>query len=234
MTPIFKLPIGISPQGLDLSTSVENEWLCAQIFRAFNIPTAVCQIAHFGEFKTLVERFDRKLASGGKWWLRLPQEDFCQATGTPPALKYENDGGPVSLRSWTCYSGQLSPSPTGRILCVRRRYSGFWLPSMDTLKIFSIFLEAGGRFRLTPRYDVLSAYPVIGHGKGKLAIQKIKMAMAAQGKRKHYEWRGIRARHWLETAKRCGLPGMNEIMNDVVETTPDVVAAVIKNLPENS
>lgn len=28
------------------------------------------------------------------WYLRLPQEDFCQATATPPGLKYESDGRP--------------------------------------------------------------------------------------------------------------------------------------------
>ena len=26
--------------------------------------------------------------------MRLPQEDFCQALGVPPHLKYESDGGP--------------------------------------------------------------------------------------------------------------------------------------------
>ena len=30
----------------------------------------------------------------GQWLARLPQEDFCQATGTPAHLKYEADGGP--------------------------------------------------------------------------------------------------------------------------------------------
>ena len=94
-THILKLPIGVSPQGIDLSTSVENEWLCAQIVREYGIPVAPCRIETFGERKTLVvERFDRQLAADGAWWLRLPQEDFCQSTATPPALKYENDGGP--------------------------------------------------------------------------------------------------------------------------------------------
>jgi len=84
---ILKLPIGVSPQGIDLSTSVENEWLCAQIVREYGIPVAPCRIETFGERKTLVvERFDRQLAADGAWWLRLPQEDFCQSTATPPAL----------------------------------------------------------------------------------------------------------------------------------------------------
>jgi serine/threonine-protein kinase HipA len=87
-THILKLPMGGNLQGIDLSTSVENEWLCSQIVRAYGIPVATCRIETFSEFKVLVvDRFDRRLASDGKWFLRLPQEDICQATGTPPGLK---------------------------------------------------------------------------------------------------------------------------------------------------
>jgi serine/threonine protein kinase HipA of HipAB toxin-antitoxin module len=97
------LPIGPNPQGIDLSTSVENEWLCAQIVAGFGIPVARCSVEQFGEQPALVvERFDRRLAADGKWFMRLPQEDFCQATATAPALKYESDGGQV---------GRQPPSP---------------------------------------------------------------------------------------------------------------------------
>ena len=40
-------------------------------------------------------------------------------------------------------------------------------------KNFSVFLLPGGAYRLTPRYDTLSAYPVLGHGRGKYAPEKI-------------------------------------------------------------
>ena len=33
-TPLFKLPLGMPPSGIDLTRSVENEWLCAQILAA--------------------------------------------------------------------------------------------------------------------------------------------------------------------------------------------------------
>jgi len=79
------LPIGSNPQGIDLSTSVENEWLCAQLVEAYGIAVAKCGMETFGEQKALVvERFDRRLAADGKWFMGLPQEDFCQATATSP------------------------------------------------------------------------------------------------------------------------------------------------------
>ena len=53
------------------------------------------QLAQFGTQKALiVERFDRRWSSDKQWLMRLPQEDFCQALGVSPALKYENHGGP--------------------------------------------------------------------------------------------------------------------------------------------
>ena len=89
-THILKLPIGLGNHGIDLRTSVENEWLCSRIVRAFGVPIAATRIETFGRYRVLVvERFDRRLTEDGRWWIRLPQEDMCQATGTPPALKYE-------------------------------------------------------------------------------------------------------------------------------------------------
>src|ERR1700722_3142818 len=62
-THIFKLPLGKLPGGLDLRTSVENEWLCAQILTAYGVRTANCSIGQFGSQKALiVNRFDRRLA----------------------------------------------------------------------------------------------------------------------------------------------------------------------------
>lgn len=79
----------------DMRSSVENEWLCAKILAGYGLPVARCDIGQFGSQKALlVERFDRQLPSRGKYWLRLVQEDFCQATATPSSMKYERDGGP--------------------------------------------------------------------------------------------------------------------------------------------
>jgi serine/threonine-protein kinase HipA len=85
-THIVKLPLGrIGGLSLDMSGSVENEWLCLKIVAAMGFKTTNCEIAHFEDVEALVvERFDRKLSSDGSWIMRLPQEDFCQATGTHP------------------------------------------------------------------------------------------------------------------------------------------------------
>jgi serine/threonine-protein kinase HipA len=231
-THILKLPLGVNPQGIDLLSSVENEWLCSQIVKAYGIPVANCWIEVFADYKVLVvERFDRRLASGGNWYLRLPQEDFCQATATSPGLKYENDGGPGISKIMELLLGSEQAEQDRRDFM--RTQLVFWLlAAIDGhAKNFSLFLLPGGGYRLTPRYDILSAYPVLGHGRGKYAREKIKMAMALQGKDRHYRWTEIRGRHFLETAKRCGLTDMKAVMEEVIAKTPEVVEQIRSCIP---
>jgi serine/threonine-protein kinase HipA len=231
-THILKLPLGMNPQGIDLSTSVENEWLCSEIVRAYGIEVAKCWIETFGDHKTLVvERFDRRLAADRTWYLRLPQEDMCQATGTSPGLKYESDGGSGMVTIMELLLGSENSADDRRDFM--RTQLVFWmLAAIDGhAKNFSVFLLPAGAFRLTPRYDILSAYPVLGHGRGKLSPEKIKMAMAVQGKSRHYRWKEICGRHWLETAKRCGFGEMKSVVEDVIARTPAVTEGVGKLIP---
>ncbi len=95
-THLFKLPMGVIGEGqIDFSSSVENEWLCGRLLMAYGLPVASTEMARFdGERCLMVQRFDRRLHASGTYWLRLPSEDCCQATSTPAANKYENNGGP--------------------------------------------------------------------------------------------------------------------------------------------
>jgi serine/threonine-protein kinase HipA len=234
-THIFKLPIGrTGALGIDLTTSVENEWLCHKVLQALRVPVARCEMATFGAQRTLiVERFDRRLADGGTWFVRVPQEDFCQATGTPPARKYERDGGPGIVTIMTLLQGsQLARQDR---LDFFRTQIVFWLLcAIDGhAKNFSVFIEPQGRFRLAPRYDVISAYPVLGHGAGKLAAQRVRMAMAVAGKNRHYRWSDVRRRHWRETAAACGIANdVDRLIDELVAQTPTVIDSVGAALPE--
>jgi serine/threonine-protein kinase HipA len=233
-THIVKLPIGMGHTGIDLTTSVENEWLCSEIVRAYDIDIAHCSIQHFGQYKVLVvERFDRRLADDSSWWIRLPQEDLCQATGTPPALKYESDGGPGIRGIMNLLLGSAQSAADRRDFL--RTQLVFWLLcAIDGhAKNFSLFLLPQGNYRLTPRYDVLSAYPVLGHGAGKLHPKKVKMAMAAEGTSRHYHWEKILRRHWVETARRCGMQDeVESIIEEIVAATPRALAAVGGDIPK--
>lgn len=235
-THLFKLPLGrVGNMQADLSTSVENEWLCAQIVREFGLPAANCEIADFADQHVLVvERFDRRLADDKRWWIRLPQEDMCQATGTPPTLRYESDGGPGISDICTLLLGSRNAA-TDRRNFFKAQVLFWMLCATDGhAKNFSVFIEPHGRFSLTPIYDVLSAYPILGGGKKQLAPQKAKMAMAVTGKNRHYRWSQIHARHWISTAAKVGLEAtVNEDILKLAEQAPSVVGHVSASLPKN-
>ncbi|AVR87915.1 type II toxin-antitoxin system HipA family toxin [Thauera aromatica] len=233
-THIFKLPLGlVGNRQADMRTSVENEWLCAQVLAGFGLPVAACEIQRFGDQKVLiVERFDRRLASSGSYWLRLPQEDFCQATGTPPGAKYESDGGPGLvdlariLQQSEAREADLKTLFTAQLL--------FWMLAATDghAKNFSLFLLPGGRYRLTPLYDVLSAWPVAGTGPNQLDYEKLRLAMAVRGKNTHYRLRDIQRRHFNDMAQKCGLGrDMEHLIDELVSRTSHVLEALSRALP---
>lgn len=232
-THIFKLPLGrVGNMQADLSSSVENEWLCSRVVAAFGIPVAKTDIAMFEDQKVLiVERFDRRMSSEGRWWLRLPQEDMCQAFGLPPDLKYETDGGPGVPKIMELLT-RSTKSDRDRHAFFKAQVVFWMLAATDGhAKNFSLHLNAGGSYELTPLYDVLSAHPVIGRGPNQLDPHDAKLAMAVVSKNRHYDIRGIRATHWQAMARRCGIDG-RALLDEVIAETATVIGAVTGELPD--
>jgi serine/threonine-protein kinase HipA len=234
-THILKLPIGEGHRGVDLTLSVENEWLCAQILSAYGIATASCWMDRFEEQRVLVvERFDRRLADNRRWIMRLPQEDPAQATGTDREQKYEADGGPSIAQIMTLLLGSAN-SQQDRMDFFRTQILFWCLCALDGhAKNFSFFLAPQGRYYLTPRYDVLSAFPVLGKKAGQLSPNTAKMAMAVPTeKREHYHWDSIVYRHWRYLAKHCGIADQFEpLISQIKDITPTVIAKVESQLPK--
>ncbi len=240
MTPtthIFKLPLGLIAGGqLDLRDSVENEWLCMQFLRSMRLPTPQVDIASFGEQKALVvERFDRAFIAkegGGKWIARLPQEDFCQATGTPPSQKYEYDGGPGITASLSLLSSSTF-AETDKMLFACAQLV-FWLLAAPDghAKNFSIFLLPGNAFEMTPFYDVLSAWPVIGKGAGKRPYPDTKLAMGLKAKSMHRAMQEVQPRHWRSLAAQTGNDATWPYMLQIVDDAPVEIDALLNKLPE--
>lgn len=233
-THIFKLPLGlVGNRQADMSTSVENEWLCSRILNAYTLPVAPTEITTFGKTKVLVvERFDRKLAQTGSYYVRLPQEDFCQATGTPFSHKYENDGGPGMEVITAILRNSINAKQD--IYNFFKTQLVFWmLRACDGhAKNFSIFLLPQSRFQLTPMYDVLSAWPIIGVGPNLIATQKVKMAMAWLGKNKHYVADTIQQRHFIKTMQKGGLAfAPEELITELITMTPQVINQANAELP---
>ena len=234
-THIFKLPLGqMGHFNIDMTTSVENEWLCSMLLQAYGMSMATCLMAQFGDMKTLiVERFDRMFSMDESWIIRLPQEDMCQATGTPSGLKYESDWGP-GIRSIMNLLLGSSRADQDRIDFFKAQVAFLLLCAVDGhAKNFSVFIDRGGSYHLTPLYNVLSAYPVLGNGPKMLSPHKVRMAMGLWGKNKHCLWKNIQKQHLITTGISCGLSELVcvGIIDGMIAKTPGVIERVSGQLP---
>jgi serine/threonine-protein kinase HipA len=231
-THIIKPQIGRLPNGIDLSNSVENEHLCLQFVAALNLPVAKSRIIDFAGTRVLaIERFDRQWTRDGRL-LRVPQEDCCQALSVPPHRKYESDGGPGVRAITELLKGSDTPEFDQRIFL--KAQIVFWLLGATDghAKNFSLRLATGGRFRLTPLYDIISVQPTLTAGH--LRQNEMKLAMAV-GDNRHYVVHTISGRHFLQTAKLCGLPEkmVRGIAKELIESASGAKQIVKAQLPND-
>ncbi len=225
-THIFKLPLGVIGGTTAFGAgSIENEWLCSRIIAAYGLPVAEARMARFGAMLVLiVNRFDRRLSRDGRWWMRLPTEDFCQVKGLPSEKKYEADGGPGIDAVLRVLAGSADQEQDRKNFL--KAQIVFWLLAAPDghAKNFSILLGPQGTYRLAPLYDVLSVYPWMGHGVDLLPVQKLKMAMSVRGKNAHYRWK--------VTAQQNGLGRVADtLIAELIERTPEVIGNVQSELP---
>jgi serine/threonine-protein kinase HipA len=229
-THIFKPSIGKLPNGIDLTHSVENEYFCLKTMAALGMQAAQATMATFGKRRVLiVERFDRRWTADGRL-LRLPQEDCCQALSLSPTRKYQSEGGPGIEQILQLLRGSDEPLDDQRSFL--KANIAFWLMGATDghAKNFSVFLRPGGRFRLAPLYDVISAQPSVDSKQ--MLWKQFRLAMSF-GKSRHYAMREITPRHFEQTANQAGLGKsvVASIVEEFQEEAVEAVEAVISGLP---
>lgn len=233
-THIVKLPLGLvgGSRRVDLSDSVENEWLCARILRALGLPVANTEIASFAGRKVLVvERFDRAWVDANTWIVRLPQEDFCQSLALPNTRKYEGDGGPGMAASLKLLAGSSNADADRMTFALAQL--AFWLLAATDghAKNYSIFIARGDAYTMTPLYDVLSVWPYIGNGAHQIRGRSAGLAMALRSKNAHYALHTIQTRHWYGLALKAGGQLVWKAMCELVQRVDGALAKVEARLP---
>ncbi len=216
---IFKPAMKIGPNGTNFSDTPWNEWLCLALCRALGLESANAKVLMFNDKPVIViERFDRLWRDDVLY--RLPQEDICQALGVSPMRKYQSDGGPGIVHILEFLNGAVAPRKD-RLSFMKTQIVFWLLAAIDGhAKNFSIFLTPGG-YKLTPLYDVMSAYPYSA-----LSAHKIKLAMAV-GKN-HYRLKEIQPRHFYQTGQKAGLreEDMDDIFGNLVPLIDKAIADV--------
>jgi serine/threonine-protein kinase HipA len=140
----------------------------------------------------LVERYDRLTNAQGQWQ-RLHQEDFCQALGVAPEMKYQNESGPDLLQCFELVRSATRPNAPHVLRLLDYVIFNALIGNHDAhAKNFSL-LYAGKTPVLAPCYDMLSTavYPSL----------TANMAMKIGSK---YKFKDLQLRHWEQFAESTG------------------------------
>lgn len=188
----------LKPANKRFHSAVENEAFCLRLAAAVKLPVAECSIGKAQDIEyLLVKRYDRPVRNGRV--RRIHQEDFCQATGFIPHLKYE----------WNPQTKQAGPglkacldvlTPTGNAAVNKLRFLDYMVfnvlcGNVDAhAKNYSLLLEAGGAVTMAPLYDVMNGEIYEGVTRN--------LAMKIAGKKRG---RYIGARHWDRFAEENAL-----------------------------
>ena len=174
----------LKPMIEGIKDSVQNELFCMRLAKAMNIKVPNASIIYVDDIPCyLVERYDRQMVDGKI--IRVHQEDFCQAMGNPPELKYEREGGP-SVEGSIELLRQNSARPAADIIqFTNLLIFNFLIGNADAHgKNYSLIYNSK-KPQLAPAYDLLCTeiYPDLAK----------KMAMKIGGK---YEPDMVHLRHW--------------------------------------
>ncbi len=155
-TDIVKAPIP------GVADAVANEAFCMILAGCASLDVAQAEPrSASGQEYLLVHRYDRD-GSGGTDG-RLHQEDFCQALGLVPAVKYENEGGP-NVADCARLIHRHSAAPARDIIAfLDALLFNFLIGNNDAhSKNYSLLLDGPGAIRLAPLYDLLSTVAIDG------------------------------------------------------------------------
>ncbi len=134
-----------------------NEATCLRLAAMCGLPVPETELLDVAGLPVLaVKRYDRQDAPVGQIPARVHQEDGCQATGVPPGLKYEEQGGPA-LRDLVAVLRNFG-DPRDVTNLLRRTAFNMAVGNADAhAKNFSVLHDPDSpAISLAPLYDVLS------------------------------------------------------------------------------
>jgi serine/threonine-protein kinase HipA len=215
----------LKPKSPHFEGLVENEFFCMRLAGHAGLEVAAVEIGTARDIRFLqVERFDRKRLPDGRLE-RIHQEDFCQALGIPPEMKYQQEGGP-NLKKCFELVRAVSTVPGPDIL---RLFDvvvfNFLIGNNDAHgKNFS-FLYDGAGARLAPHYDLVctQAYPDLSRD----------MAMKIGDGRKPSK---VTAKNWHKFFKEAGIgqAAAETRLVEIAQRVCEQVSAMVKTGAEGA
>jgi serine/threonine-protein kinase HipA len=204
-----------------------NEHLCLATARRLGLRAARSTIESYeDQVAVVVERFDR--TRRGDALVRVHQEDMCQALGTHPDAKYEQDGGP-GVATIAALLRRLLPPEIAEDAVTRlvdALLFNWLIGGTDAhAKNYGLLLS-GDQVRFAPLYDIASMLPY------EHDPLKLRSAMKLGGE---YRFKAIYPRNWHKLATSVSLhPDLlidrahtlaTQLPDALAETHADVVRA---------
>lgn len=213
----------LKPQIPHIEDAVFNEAFCMMLAGRLGFSVARPLAKSTGKnWYYLVERYDRVVRPGERV-RRLHQEDFCQALGRKPELKYENEGGPAFRDCFRLLEASSNQPAADKKSLILWTIFNYLIGNADAHgKNVSLLISENG-IRLAPFYDLMSTmvYPDLSQ----------KMAMRVGGK---YEHDRVFRRHWERFAGEAGVKP-DFVLQMLRETTldlPQQADALLAHLPQ--
>lgn len=207
------------------------EFVTMRAARSVGVRAAKVEILDFDGVDAFVTtRFDRRILNSGAV-ARVHQEDFCQALGVYPALKYEQDGGPTMADMVDLVSHVSSPAyrASDQTALVGLVAFNLLTAGVDAHAKNHSLLHAGTTTRLAPAYDLISA-----HGLWSEDRVTFKSAAAVKyGKERKY--RLLSGRNLVRTADVLGIQrrAFADTLSKMAAVLPDAFTAAIDEVPAN-
>lgn len=213
----------LKPMIVHVKDSAHNELFCMKLAKmiGLNAPEASLHFVDDTPYY-LVKRYDRHISEDGKI-TRIHQEDFCQALGIAPEIKYEREGGPNIKACHEVITKYAARPAADQIKFLNMVIFNYLIGNADAHgKNFSL-LYKGKKPELAPAYDLLSTaiYPDLSE----------KMAMKIGGK---YKPNDIYLRHFhrivLDTkAAQSAMNRQIKTMTEkILEAAPNLKTSLVK------
>ena len=204
--------------------SAHNELFCMKLANMVGLDVPEASLHFVGNTPYyVVERYDRQVNDDGVI-TRIHQEDFCQALGIPPEIKYEREGGPNIAACQDVIAKHAARPAADQIKLLNIVLFNYLVGNADAHgKNFSLIYK-GKKPELAPAYDLLSTaiYPDLSE----------KMAMKISGK---YKPRDVYLRHFhrLMPETKAAQAAMNRQIKTMIEkmtdAAPSLKASLIKD-----
>lgn len=212
----------------DFADQALNEHLSLRTLGVVGLNVASTEYLEFdGASAIVVRRYDRVPYDGQV--VRLHQEDFCQATSTLPARKYESNKGPSALKIIRTLRDARAPEEEV-MKFVEGLIGNYLLGAPDAhAKNYSIMLMPSGEVTLAPFYDIASGLPYEHRTDDGFPAKNDglrKAAMAISGERRFGK---VEYRHWEKFANdaKLDLVWLTEIVRFMGKAIPEALVQVL-------